>query len=176
MGIHLVCCWPGLAAAWCRGNPRSLVAALLFSWSICLLLLATFVWPEWLGIWLVRAAWVVAAATWLGTTIFNHLGFSRLMGRPDNQSQSSFESAQQEYLRGNWFEAEALLLDLLEKFPRDAEALLLLVGVLRHTQRWQPALRRLDLLESLDTSGPWRFEIRRERQIVERRLTEALSQ
>jgi predicted Zn-dependent protease len=97
-----------------------------------------------------------------------------LVGLPDSKAHAVFEEAQAQYLQGNWFEAEALLLDLLDKFPKDAEALLLLIGVLRHTQRWQPALRRLDQLQSLDTAAGWHFEIIRERQIVEKRFREAI--
>jgi predicted Zn-dependent protease len=104
----------------------------------------------------------------------SHINFSKLMGVPDSKAHDTFETAQQEYLRGNWYEAEAMLLDLLEKYPRDAEAILLLVGVLRHTQRFQPAIRRLDLLESLDTSAPWRFEIAQERKILERLFSQSL--
>jgi hypothetical protein len=174
MGFQLVCCWPGLAALWWRGNVRSLMAALLFTWLICLLLLATFHWPEWFGIWGVRLCWIIASIIWVTSFVRSHLGFSSLIGKPDSQSQTAFEAAQQQYLQGNWFEAEAILLDLLDKFPRDAEALLLLIGVLRHTQRWQPALRRLDQLESLDTAANWHYEIVRERQIVEKRFAEAL--
>lgn len=92
------------------------------------------------------------------------------MGTPDSSSQSAFILAQTEYLKGNWFEAEAILLEILQDFPRDAEAMLLLVGVLRHTERWQPALRRLDQLEMLDTASPWRFEINRERKIIQTRM------
>jgi hypothetical protein len=174
MGFQPVCCWPGLAPLWHRGDARSLVVALLFSWFFCFLLLATFVWPEWFSLWVGRFFWVFTAIAWLTSCVRSHLGFAYLIGRPDTQSQSAFEDAQQQYLQGNWFEAEATLLDLLDKFPRDAEALLLLIGVLRHTQRWQPALRRLDQLESLDTAANWHYEIVRERQIVEKRFAEAL--
>lgn len=172
--MHLVCCWPGLAELWCRGNTRGVVAAILYSWIFCVVLLASFVWPEWLGVWLTRGLWLAISVTWLYSTVRSHLGYSRLIGILDNKAEDAFLKAQQEYLLGNLFEAEAILLELLEKFPRDAEAILLLVGVLRHTQRWQPALRKLELLASLDTSTRWQFEIARERQIIERKFSESL--
>ena len=68
------------------------------------------------------------------------------IGRP---SHTTLRKAQREYLQGNWFDAEALLLDILQRNPRDAAATLLLVGVLKQTLRWQAALRRLDHLETL---------------------------
>lgn len=83
-----------------------------------------------------------------------------------------FAQAQIEYLKGNWFGAESLLHAILADAPRDAEAQLLLVSVLRHSRRWAAALRRLEQLELLDTSARWRFEIRRERQLILRRQQE----
>jgi hypothetical protein len=159
MGFQLVCCWPGLAALWCGGKGRSLAAALIFTWAICILLLATFVWPGWFSVWVVRVFWLVAGCVWLANCVWSHLSFSTLVGLPDSKAHAVFEEAQAQYLQGNWF---------------DAEALLLLIGVLRHTQRWQPALRRLDQLQSLDTAAGWHFEIIRERQIVEKRFREAI--
>lgn len=172
--MHLVCCWPGLAELWCRGSTRALVAAVAFTWVTCLVLLATFVWPEWLGTWMTRLLWLAILATWLFSLARSHMGYAKLIGKSDKKAHEAFQKAQEEYLRGNWFDAEAILLELLEKYPRDAEATLLLIGVLRHTQRWQPALRRLETLQSLDTSAPWRFEILRERQILEKRFAESL--
>ncbi len=83
-----------------------------------------------------------------------------------------FSRAQAEYLKGNWFEAESLLHAILADTPRDAEAQLLLVSVLRHSRRWAAALRRLEQLELLDTSARWRFEIHRERQLILKRQQE----
>lgn len=172
MGIQLVCCWPGLASLWYRAVPRSLLIAVLFCWTVGLLLLATFVWPDWIDAWVVRAGWALVSIAWIASTIRCHLSFGQLMGGPDDKATTNFVQAQSEYLKGNWFEAEALLLELLNDFPRDAEALLLLVGVLRHSQRWQPALRRLDHLETLETAEPWRFEIQRERKLIQSRMSQ----
>jgi hypothetical protein len=172
MGIQVLCCWPGLASLWHRGVPRSLLLAVLCCWAVGLLLLATFVWPDWIDAWIVRSCWLLALVAWIAGSVRSHLNFSRMMGRPDDNAQSAFVQAQNEYLKGNWFEAEAILLDILHDFPRDAEAMLMLVGVLRHTQRWQPALRRLDQLELLDTAAPWRFEILHERKIIQNRISE----
>jgi hypothetical protein len=174
MGLHLVCCWPGLAAAWHRANSRSLSVAITFSWLVCLFLLATFVWTEWFNIWILRLGWLSLGCTWIACTIHNHLLLARILGTGDTQSQTAFQNAQQQYLLGNWFDAETILLDLLERYPRDCEALLLLAGVLRRTERWQPALRRLEQLETLDNAAFWRFEVQQERKLIEKRFAEAL--
>lgn len=172
MGINLICCWPGLAALWYRGIPRGLLLAVLFCWSGCLLLLATFLWPLWLNGWIVTLGWAILVVAWVSSTFHSHWTLGLLLGNPNEKVQKAFVQAQEEYLRGNWFESEAILLDLLSQCPRDAEALLLLVGVLRHTKRWQPAIRRLDQLELLDTAAPWRYEIFRERELIETRRAE----
>ncbi len=77
---------------------------------------------------------------------------------------SSF--AQTQYLQGNWFEAEAILLDLTKSDPGDMAAGLLLVGVLRHTHRQAAALRHLEQLCLYDAAAAWRFEIEREKQLI----------
>lgn len=92
------------------------------------------------------------------------------------EAKDNFLLAQTDYLAGNWFEAEAKLLQILHDFPRDAESQLLLVGVLRHTRRFRPALRRLAHLETLDSALRWRHEIIRERAIIERRIAEELEE
>lgn len=172
MGFNLMCCWPGLAGLWYRGLTRGLFLAVLCCWLVSLLLLASFLWPLWLHGWIVKLGWAIAFGGWLASTAHSHWTLGNLLGNPNEKAKKAFVQAQEEYLRGNWFESEAILLDILSDCPRDAEALLLLVGVLRHTKRWQPAIRRLDQLELLDTSAPWRFEILRERQLIEARLAE----
>ncbi len=167
MRIQPQCCYPGLPGLWYRGLPRSVLVAVVFSWVLCLLLLTTFVWPEWINAWIVRIFWFGALSIWLVSAARNHWNLGRLLGNVDNLSQADFVQAQQEYLLGNWFEAEAILLKLLNRFPRDAEAHLLLISVLKRTERWKPALRRLDHLESLETAGAWHYEIGRERQSIE---------
>ena len=67
-------------------------------------------------------------------------------------------------------------MQILHEFPRDAESQLLLVGVLRHTRRYRPALRRLAHLETLDSAIRWRYEITRERAIIERLMAEELEE
>ena len=49
LALRAVCFWPGLPSAWVSGLARGLLVAVAFSWCMCLLLLATFVWPDWIG-------------------------------------------------------------------------------------------------------------------------------
>lgn len=170
---RLSCFWPGLAQAWWRGSAAGLAAALAFGWSLCVLLIATFVWPDWFYHWLVSLCWLAMLTFWLVATVRSHWHFGQLQADAGPVAgDGRFAEAQTEYLRGNWFEAESLLLAILADTPRDAESHLLLAGVHRHTRRWSAAFRRLDQLERLDTAARWTFEIRRERQLIERRRRE----
>ena len=140
-----------------------------------LLLLATFVWPDWISALVLRSLWMIAIAVWIGATVRSQLQFARLMqvSKP-LEAKDNFLLAQTDYLAGHWFEAEAKLLQILHDFPRDAESQLLLVGVLRHTRRYRPALRRLAHMDTLDSAARWRFEISRERAVIERRIADEL--
>jgi hypothetical protein len=168
---RITCFWPGLSAAWLRGNPRALAHALLACWSLCLLLLATFVWPQWIPVWTVRGLWFLAISLWMVECVRSHWNYHRLIqvGKP-LEPDDAFMQAQADYLAGNWFEAEAKLLHLLSDFPRDAECQLLLVGILRHTGRHKAGLRRLDHLETWDSAARWHFEIANERAIIQRAI------
>lgn len=166
--LRPVCLWPGLPQAWMLGIGRSLFIALGFTWGVCWLLLATFVWPDWVSTVALRILWCTAVLIWLVATIRNCWYLPRLLATSDAHSSQALVEAQTEYLRGNWFEAEAKLLQVLHVHPRDSEALLLLVGVLRRTQRWQPALRKLNQLTLLESAQLWQFEIERERQLLDR--------
>jgi cytochrome c-type biogenesis protein CcmH/NrfG len=60
------------------------------------------------------------------------------------------------------------LQQLLRQSPRDVESHLMLATLYRHTSRREEALERLRLLERLDGSERWRWEIARERELLER--------
>lgn len=172
---RLSCFWPGLARAWWRGSLSGLLAAIGFGWGLSILLLATFVWPNWFSPWLVVVSWLAMLAFWLVESVRSHWQLGQLKADAGPVAgDDRFVRAQAEYLRGNWFEAESLLQSILADTPRDAEAQLLLAGVLRHSRRWAAAYRRLDQLELLDTAARWTFEVRRERQLIQRRQQEYL--
>ena len=172
MSLRTVCLWPGLPAAWLQGMVRGLVVALVFTWCVCWLLLATFVWPDWISAMVLRLLWIVVMVTWFVSTIRNCLRLPGLLATSDVRSSQMFVDAQSDYLRGNWFEAEAKLLQILHHHPRDAESLLLMVGVLRRTKRLKAAMRRLEQLELLDTSAAWYFEIQREKKLIEQAMAQ----
>ncbi|MEO8268561.1 MAG: hypothetical protein ABI557_02505 [Aureliella sp.] len=172
MALRAICLWPGLPAAWLLGLSRSLLIALVYAWCVCGLLLTTFVWPDWIAVSLLRMLWLAAMATWIGAAFRNCLRLPGMLATSDAHSSLALVGAQQEYLRGNWFEAEASVLQVLHDHPRDAESMLLLVGILRRTKRFQPALRRLGQLELLETAAGWHFEIQREKGWIARAMAD----
>lgn len=170
---RLSCFWPGLAQAWWRGSASALLAAILFGWGLSVLMLATFVWPNWFRSWLVTSCWIGMLIFWVVECVRSNWQYGTMQRDAGPVAgDNRFCQAQSEYLKGNWFEAESLLHAILADAPRDAEAHLLLASVLRHSRRWAAALRRLDQLELLDTSARWRFEIRQERRLVLQRQQE----
>ena len=165
--------WPGLAAAWHNGQPKGLLTSILFGWLLCWLLLASFVWPD-----LVSQLWTILG--WIAAGLLSGYCFLRRLFHTPNylvwdseESSKLFSEAQQDYLRGKWFEAEAKLLRLCEQTPSDIPSGLLLVGVLRHTGRVKAALRRIDQLNLLDSASGWQFELRQEKKLLEDSLADS---
>ncbi len=176
LALRAICLWPGLPSAWFLGVARGLAVAIVFAWCLCGLLLATFIWPAWISVGVLRLLWLMALVTWLVAIVRNFLRITSLLEASSSQAAEAFVAAQGEYLAGNFFESEALLLEILHQHPRDAEALLLLVSVLRRTKRWPAALRRLGQLDLMDTSYRWQYEMKREKCLIERDMAEELAE
>ena len=165
-------CWPGLARLWLRGEWAGLGIALLFASLLNGLIVTTFLWPRAIGS--EAGAAVLNIVGWFVVVCFWGASFWttwRLLPRwrPGAEARGDdalFMRAQTEYLQGHWYDAEQLLQQLLDDAPRDAEAHLLLAGLYRHTQRYEEAKQRLNLVERLDGGGRWLFEIDEERRRI----------
>lgn len=165
----MVYLWPGLPQLWLAGLWSGLVLAAGFAVLFDLLLVASFVWVEWLGPLSLRLGWMAAGLLWGGSAILS-AGF--VARAPASASADRlYRKALTEYLQGSWFEAEAILGRLLRQAPRDVEGRLLLATVLRHAQRYDDALEQLDRLERLQRAADWSREITDERQ----RIAEAIA-
>lgn len=162
---HITCLWPGLAPLWWRGLWSGLLEATLFALALNLLLLGTFVWPRWWDAPWPTVGWFALATFW---ALAAYRAWRQLPlvidWAPDKQTQGLLSAAQGEYLKGNWYDAQKQLEHLLQRRPRDAEALLLLATVHRHANNQAAALRTLARLESLDGALRWQFEIQSERE------------
>ena len=175
MGLRVICLWPGLPGAWLRGQVPQLAWAVAWGWASSMLLLATFVWPYWFSPIVNRLLWFTFIVAWCCLVAWEHWRFRGWFTLVKPQATEAFSAAQAEYLKGNWFAAEAGLLAILHEKSDDADALLLLVSVLRRTRRWQPASRRLQQLELLDAAAKWHHEIARERRLLQAGLLEVES-
>ena len=83
-----------------------------------------------------------------------------LLSRRDADSKRNFfTDAVTQYLQGNWFEAERFLNEILERNPRDPEALLMLATLFRHTGRIEESRQTLLKLQKFEESRKWFVEI-----------------
>lgn len=171
---HYLCClWPGLPELWFRGRSSALPVAIGFAWVLNTLLVARYIYPEWLEPMAVKTffwGFVVVWAVLFFRTARRLPAF--LAPRHVAGVEDCYEAASAEFLKGHWFEAEALLVQCLTVDARDALSLLLLAGVYRHTQRYAAAQQTLDELATLETGEAWWLE----RDIEQRRLDRLLDQ
>ena len=169
----VTCLWPGLAPLWWRGVWSGLYEAAAFTLGFNLLLVATFVWPQWIGSPWPMLGWVAVAVFWLSACWRAWRNLPNLVdSRPDAQSEVLFTRAQAEYLKGNWYDAEKQVEQLLARRPRDVEGLLLLATLQRHTQRTSAAQATLERLQRLDGAERWTLEIHHERTQLKRQAEE----
>lgn len=167
--LYLSCLWPGLPELWWRGRITALPTALAFAAAANFLLVARFIYPEWLSVGLVRMAGWVGVAIWLFCVIRSIrempllLSPRRASGKPDR-----FIEAHRAYLRGQWAEAESLLTDCLAIENRDPPSLILLCGVYRHTARLEAAERVLEEIRLTEAADGWWLEIAAEQNRLER--------
>lgn len=169
----LLCLWPGLARSWTKGDWSSLALAITFAAMLNLALVTSFKWPEMLGDGFATMIWPILAAVWIVSAMISHQELYTRQKRPQTAADLSpvpdtlFIQAQREYLRGNWADAESMLRRRLQFRVRDVESRLLLATLLRHRQRYVDASVELDTLARFDESEAWKFELERERQLLE---------
>jgi len=157
--------WPGLPQLWVDGTWSGLALAVGFGILVDVWLLTTLVWVE-----LVERSWVPVGWIGLGLVWLSSACFSMWLRRSEpaevarQSAEDLFRAALAEYLKGNWFEAEKILVSLLAEHPRDVEARLMLATLLRHTRRYREANDELSRLELIEASRTWTVEIASERQ------------
>jgi thioredoxin-like negative regulator of GroEL len=131
-------------------------------------LVGTFLWCDWLGAGLNRAAWLLAGVVWATSAGYAAVSDIRRPGeRLSGSGSETFETAIHNYLGGNWFETERILAELLRRDQRDAEARLMLATLLRRRGRFDEATDQLDALERLEAAARWHWEIGREHELLQ---------
>jgi len=170
----IACLWPGLPWLWYRGRWNALLGAMSFALLINLGLIVTFIWPELVTPTVRMAIWTVVATVWVTSAGIAVWGLPKLHQedkKPD--SGGLFRQAQDQYLRGDWYQAEATLLKLLKQEPRDADVLLMLASLGRHTHRISEARQRLKQLSRCEQASKWQMEIEQEHRLLDRMEAEA---
>ena len=159
--------WPGLPQLWYEGAWSALALTIGFGLLLDLLLAVTFVWVELLSPPLLTVGWLALGVLWLLSVIGARGTAQRSTEDGEHQpAEDLFRSAQGEYLRGNWFQAEAILLRMLERDARDAEARLLLATLFRHTKRYKESREQLAHLSRFESAEKWNEEIAHERELL----------
>lgn len=159
--------WPGLPQLWIRGSWSALGVAVGAAALLNLALLASLVWSELIGPESRTALWAALGVVWGGAAVVSVVRSSGLRAREQTEvAPDAFGEALEHYLRGDWFQAERTLSNLLRNNTRDLDARLMMVTLLRHTGRLDEASRQLDTLMRLEGVGKWEWEIRRERELL----------
>ena len=181
----LTCFWPGLSRLWIKGHWSGLFAALLFAGLLNLAIASRFIWPELLPPVLALSLWAGVAGFWIHGFFQSWRQMPLLTASPpvrrvagsneeqteddvlmDGHDEDLFESAQQEYLKQNWYEAETLLRKLLQACESDIHARLMLAALYRHNGRREEAEVELKRASRSEASQEWDFEIKQQQMLL----------
>jgi hypothetical protein len=159
--------WPGLPQLWLRGEVSALGLAIGFSALLNLSILSTWGWTELLSLPLLLVSWCGVALIWLVSLVGGVVQLPRLCSvSAFDPTGDLFRAAQGEYLRGNWFEAELALNQLLERNPSDADARLMLATLLRRIGQPSEAAENLRRLAKSVGADKWQLEIARQERLL----------
>ena len=159
--------WPGSTGALQYGLWRHLAIALFYGLICQTAFFLSFYWTEFLSPFAKFCVWSAVFTSWLFLSAIASASLKnyRKMRNTDAAGEAFLE-AQTHYLRGNWFETECCLKNLLKKNAYDVEALLLLATLFRHLKRFSEAQKTLADLEKIDASWRWREEIELEKKAI----------
>ena len=159
--------WPGYDGLTRYGRWTFLFIALAFAMVLNAFIVLNFYWTNWLTPGQRNGFLVALVVAWIVLRLA--AGAKRRVIEAEqtaDATENKFSVARDQYLRGNWYEAEHLLLGLLAKNPRDVEALLLQATLYRRTERSDEATAVLDRLQLIEDSDCWFLEIEMERRLI----------
>ncbi|HID74570.1 MAG TPA: hypothetical protein EYP56_01075 [Planctomycetaceae bacterium] len=160
--------WPGLPQLWSHGAWSGLFFAIGFAALVNLGLATSLLWSELFTPAMRILVWLAVGGFWVISAVFSYRWHRQYpVGLVTAWSEGQFRQAVAHYLKGDWFEAEHVLVGLLQRDPRDVDATLMLATLLRHTRRLGEAGACLSRLERLDGAEKWELEIRRERELLQ---------
>jgi len=165
-----LCFWPGLPQLWLRGCWWGLLFAVTFTVLFNFALAVTFLWPAWVPVTAIVVSWLLVLVTWLASVLLTIQQMPKWTGNRIERRDMDhwFQEAQCKYLQGHYLEAETILTRLIRKDPLDLEARLMIATVCRRTDRHNQSRHSLRELERLEGSVKWKWEIRQEREWLNR--------
>ncbi len=158
--------WPGLPQLARDGNWAALAVAVAAAALLNAVLLGTWFWNDFLTPVLRIICWVSLGAAWSLSAGYWAWTDRRQAAVSAKTTGKVFEEALQDYLKGNWFEAERKLNLLVRRDEHDLEARLMMATLLRHAKRFDDATHQLNLLVRLDGAHRWAAEIHREGELL----------
>ena len=159
--------WPGLPQLWFAGSWAGLALAAGFAAILNLGIVSSRLWTELLTPESQTLIWLAAGGIWTASAALSARWVAGLrLSTPSAIDEDLFNAAQNEYLKGNWYEAEVALNRLLDRNILDVEARLMLASLLRRTGRRDEAATQLARLSRTDGSERWRLEIARLKQHI----------
>jgi hypothetical protein len=157
--------WPGLPQLARDGNWTALAFAVVATVVLNAVIAGTWLWTDIYPPALRIILWIFLGVAWCGG-IGYWAAADRRRASTGATDGRTFEEALEEYLKGNWSEAERKLTLLLRRAEHDLEARLLMATLLRHTRRFDEATHQLNLLVRLDGAHRWALEIHREGELL----------
>ncbi len=158
--------WPGLPQLARDGNWAALAVAVAAAALLNAVFLGTWFWTDLFAPGLRIISWVLLGTAWSVSAGYWAWADRRQAVAPGKAGGRLFEEALEDYLKGNWFEAERKLNLLMRRDEHDLEARLLMATLLRHTKRFDDATHQLNLLVRLDGAQRWALEIHREGELL----------
>lgn len=167
--------WPGLPRLWFRGDFHALIQAWVFGALLAVWLLTTLRWTGWLeGTWRIALGGCLVA-WWLWEAFRSgRPGFLGTSQRAQDAAKWETEwcELQRAYLQGQWTDAERTLRTRLALVPRDVQAGLMLIRVLRRAGNVGEAQVWWQRLRGYDEAAAWWTELDREGTILAQLLSE----
>ena len=159
--------WPGLPQLWLRGQWTGLAKAVGAAILLNVVLLGSFGWSELISSGMRNMLWIAVALFWTASAVTGYVQANRRANRkPLTPAKDTFTQALDLYLKGDYFQAECLLVEMLAANERDLDARLMLATLYRHNRRYDEAAKQLDALARFEGSEKWELEIERERALI----------
>jgi hypothetical protein len=162
------CLWPGLPQLWLGGQWAGFAKSLAAAAVANAVLASCFGWGELVNSATRNILLSAVGVCWIATALAGYRQIRRSADRkPHTPAKDTFAQALDLYLKGDYFQAECLLVEILGREERDADARLLLATLYRHNKRYDEAMRQLDSLDRFEDAEKWAMEIEQERMLIE---------